>query len=140
MRFLHCMLRVRDIEETLAFYCGRLGLRLLRRKDHPQGQFTLLFLSASSDGDGPEIELTFNWDGRSYSGGDNFGHLAFAVEDIYGTCARLQADGVVILRPPRDGKMAFIKDPNGISIELLQAGAPLPPREPWATMPSRGTW
>lgn len=141
MRFLHCMLRIRDVEETLAFYCGRLGLELLRRKDYPQGRFTLLFLSTSTGlSGGPEIELTFNWDARDYSAGTNFGHLAFAVPDLYATCGRLVSEGVTLLRPPRDGKLAFIKDPNGIAIELLQEGPPLPAAEPWRNMPNQGSW
>jgi len=138
MKFLHCMLRVHDVDETLAFYVDKLGLVLVRRNDYPQGQFSLLFV-ATHEG-APEIELTYNWDGRSYEGGTNFGHIAFAVEDIYEVCARLEARGVTVLRPPRDGKMAFVKDPNGISIELLQQGAPKPPCEPWTSRPNVGTW
>ena len=138
MQFLHCMIRVRDIEESLQFYCTHLGLQLLRRKDYPQGQFTLLFLATEVGA--PEIELTFNWDRREYQSGTNFGHLAYAVSDLYATCARLQAGGIVIARPPRDGKMAFVRDPNGVSIELLQAGPPLPSAEPWQSMPNQGTW
>lgn len=138
MRFLHCMLRVHDVEETLDFYVNKLGLRLVRRNEYPQGRFSLLFL-ATHEG-GPEIELTYNWDARTYEGGTNFGHLAFAVEDIYALCARLEDKGVTILRPPRDGKMAFVKDPNGISIELLQQGTPKPPTEPWSSRPNIGSW
>jgi lactoylglutathione lyase len=138
MRYRHCMIRIRDIEESLRFYCETLGLQLLRRKEYPAGQFTLLFV-ATAPGE-PELELTFNWDRRSYEGGTNFGHVAFEVPDLYATCARLMGQGVTLLRPPRDGKLAFIKDPNGISIELLQASAPLPPCEPWVSMPNQGTW
>jgi lactoylglutathione lyase len=138
MKFLHSMLRVSDPQATLHFYCELLGLRLLRKGDNPGGRFTLYFL-ATAEGE-PEIELTHNWDPRQYSGGDNFGHLAFRVGDIYGLCARLMAGGVGILRPPRDGHMAFVKDPNGISIELLQAGPALPRQEPWASMPNTGSW
>jgi lactoylglutathione lyase len=138
MKFLHSMLRVRDPEVALHFYCELLGLRLLRKSDNAGGRFSLYFL-ATAEGEA-EIELTHNWDPREYTGGDNFGHLAFRVDDIYALCSRLMAGGVAILRPPRDGHMAFVKDPNGISIELLQAGPALPRQEPWASMPNTGSW
>ena len=138
MRYLHTMLRVRDPQTTLRFYCEHLGLQLLRKRDFEQGRFSLYFLATQPGA--PEVELTHNWDERAYTSGDNFGHLAYAVDDIYVTCARLQAGGVQILRPPRDGHMAFVKDPNGISIELLQAGEALPPAEPWRSMPNVGSW
>lgn len=138
MKFLHAMLRVRDPKETLHFYCELLGLQLLRKADNAGGRFTLYFL-ATAPGES-EIELTHNWDPREYTSGDNFGHLAFRVDDIYALCARLEAGGVRILRPPRDGHMAFVKDPNGISLELLQAGDALPRQEPWASMPNSGSW
>ena len=138
MRFLHAMLRVRDPQATLLFYCEHLGLQLIRKHDFPEARFSLYFV-ATQPGQ-PEVELTHNWDDREYSAGDNFGHLAFAVPDIYRACARLEAGGVKVLRPPRDGRMAFVKDPNGISIELLQEGQPLPPAEPWRSMPNVGSW
>lgn len=141
MRFLHTMLRVRDLDAALAFFVGQLGLRELRRKGSDKGRFTLVFLGTGADGDGAEIELTHNWDQTEpYATGRFFGHLAFAVDDLYATCERLRASGVAILRPPRDGHMAFIKSPDGHSIELLQRGESLPPREPWASMPSQGEW
>ena len=135
------MLRVRDLDAALAFFVGQLGLRELRRKGSDKGRFTLVFLGTGADGDGAEIELTHNWDQTEpYATGRFFGHLAFAVDDLYATCERLRASGVAILRPPRDGHMAFIKSPDGHSIELLQRGESLPPREPWASMPSQGEW
>lgn len=138
MKFLHCMIRVNNVEKTLQFYCDLLGLKLLRKKDYPKGKFSLYFLAA---GEGmPEIELTHNWGDRSYSHGDNFGHLAYLVEDIYELCDRLKSNGIAILRPPRDGHMAFVKDPNGISIELLQSGKALLPQEPWLSMANTGSW
>ena len=138
MRYLHTMVRVLDLDAALAFF-GTLGLVETRRKDVPKGRFTLVFL-ATAPGQ-PELELTHNWDQTEpYGGGRNFGHLAYEVEDIYGLCDRLQASGVAILRPPRDGRMAFVRSPDGISVELLQQGGALPPREPWASMPSTGTW
>ncbi len=138
IRYLHTMIRVRDLDATLEFF-GWLGLHEQRRSESPQGRFTLVFL-ASGPGE-PEVELTYNWDQQEpYSGGRNFGHLAYAVDDIYGVCERLQAKGVTILRPPRDGRMAFVRSPDQISIELLQAGPALPIREPWASMPSQGEW
>lgn len=140
------MVRVGNVEESLSFYCDHLGLKEIRRIDNEKGRFTLVFLAAPEDeararGDqAPMLELTHNWDPEVYSGGRNFGHLAFRVDDIYASCARLQAGGVVINRPPRDGRMAFIRSPDGISIELLQKGDALPPREPWTSMPNTGTW
>ena len=144
MRYLHAMVRVRDLETSLAFYRDALGLTETRRKDYPAGRFTLVYLAAPATPDA-EIELTWNWPDEhgqveDYGSARNFGHLAFAVDDIYATCARLQAHGVTVLRPPRDGHMAFVRSPDLISIELLQAGAPLPPQEPWASMPNTGTW
>ncbi len=138
MKFLHCMIRVNDVEKTLQFYCDFLGLKLLRKNDYPKGKFSLYFLAT---GEGmPEIELTHNWNAQSYSHGDNFGHLAYLVEDIYAVCDRLKSNGIPILRPPRDGHMAFVKDTNGISIELLQSGKALPPQEPWLSMANTGSW
>jgi lactoylglutathione lyase len=144
MQYLHTMVRVRDLDASLRFYCDGLGLREVRRKDVPQGRFTLVFLAAP-DSPEAEIELTYNWppeDGsppEDYGTARNFGHLAFRVDDIYATCARLQAMGVTINRPPRDGHMAFVRSPDLISIELLQKGH-LPPQEPWASMPNTGSW
>ncbi|TPV94264.1 MAG: lactoylglutathione lyase [Myxococcales bacterium FL481] len=138
MKYLHAMIRVADPDRSLAFYQRGLGLQLLRRKDHEGGRFTLYFL-AFAPGE-PEIELTHNWDGGVYPRGAAFGHLAFAVDDIYDRCRQLIDHGVTIARPPRDGRMAFVRDPDGISIELLQHGAALPVREPWASMPNVGTW
>jgi lactoylglutathione lyase len=141
MRFLHTMLRVRDLEAALDFFVDKLGLRLLRRRDVEQGRFSLVFLGSGAEGDPAEIELTWNWDEKEpYPTGRFFGHLAFQVDDIYATCARLQAAGVVIHRPPRDGHMAFVKSPDGHSIELLQRGGAKPAEEPWASMPNTGTW
>ena len=149
MRFLHTMFRVRDLDAALHFFVDLLGLQEVRRRDHEGGRFTLVFLQTPRDkaGDGAEspdtaqIELTWNWDETEpYSSGRNFGHVAFAVDDIYAVCARLQAAGVTILRPPRDGYMAFVRSPDGVSIELLQNGERLPPAEPWASMASTGTW
>ncbi|HFB98984.1 MAG TPA: lactoylglutathione lyase [Bryobacterales bacterium] len=140
MRFLHAMVRVSDLDESLRFYCDLLGLRETRRKEVPAGRFTLVFLAAPDNPD-VEIELTYNWDEHEYTQGcRNFGHLAFRVENIYETCRRLMDGGVTINRPPRDGRMAFVKSPDGISIELLQAGKPLPPEEPWASMENTGSW
>jgi lactoylglutathione lyase len=139
MKYLHTMVRVSDLEKSLAFYCNALGLRELRRREHEQGRFTLVFLAAPND-DQAQIELTYNWDEHEYRGGRNFGHIAYAVEDIYATCERLQAAGVVIRRPPRDGRMAFVRSPDDVSIELLQQGEALPPREPWRSMPNTGEW
>ena len=139
MRFLHTMLRVRDLDAALDFYVVKLGLRELRRQENQAGRFTLVFLGTGAEGDAAEIELTYNWDqAEPYPVGRFFGHLAYEVDDIYATCARLRAAGVVIHRPPRDGVMAFIKSPDGHSVELLQRGAALPPSEPWSSMPNTG--
>jgi len=142
MRFLHTMFRVRDLDAALAFWCEALGFIEARRSVHAPGRFTLVYLRAPADPpDGPEIELTYNWDQTEpYGGGRNFGHVAVAVDDIYAACATIQAHGVTILRPPRDGRMAFVRSPDDQSVELLQRGAPLPAAEPWASMPSTGTW
>ena len=139
MRILHTMLRVGDLDRSLAFYTQVLGMHELRRQDFPDGRFTLAFLAAPGDSQA-QIELTHNWDESSYTQGRNFGHLAYAVDDIYATCQRLQDHGVQIVRPPRDGTMAFVRSPDHISIELLQRGAPLPPAEPWVSMPNIGQW
>jgi lactoylglutathione lyase len=139
MKYLHTMVRVTDLDASLAFYCDKLGLEEVRRKDVPQGRYTLVFLAAPEDSDA-ELELTYNWDPEDYGGGRNFGHLAYRVDDIYGVCERLRDGGVTINRPPRDGRMAFVRSPDGISIELLQKGEALPPREPWASMPNSGSW
>jgi lactoylglutathione lyase len=139
MKYLHTMVRVSDIEASLRFYCGALGLRELSRKDYPQGRYTLVFLAAPGDEEA-QVELTHNWGPQSYGAGRNFGHLAYAVDDIYATCARLAEHGVPILRPPRDGRMAFVRSPDHISIELLQKGAALVPAEPWKSMANTGTW
>ena len=139
MKYLHTMVRVTDLDASLAFYCDALGLRELQRRDSEQGRFTLVFLAAPGDDDA-QVELTFNWDPEVYGEGRNFGHLAYSVKDIYATCAHLQSKGVTINRPPRDGRMAFIRSPDNISIELLQEGTPLPPQEPWASMPNTGKW
>jgi lactoylglutathione lyase len=141
MRFLHAMVRVRDLDAALRFFCDLLGLVEVRRREVPAGRFTLVFLSTGAEGDAAEIELTYNWDQVDpYDGGRNFGHLAFAVDDIYAACTRLMDGGVTILRPPRDGRMAFVRSPDGISIELLQRGEALPPAAPWDQMPNTGTW
>lgn len=139
MKYLHTMVRVSDVEASLRFYVDALGLEVLRKVDNPAGRFTLIFLAAPGDGEA-QVELTHNWDPEAYTGGRNFGHLAYAVDDIYATCARLQAHGVTINRPPRDGRMAFVRSPDNISIELLQAGPALAPAEPWASMPNVGQW
>lgn len=152
MRYLHTMVRVRDLEASLTFYCTHLGLEEFRRAESPQGRFTLVYLCAPEDRataeaavaagrhDAPMVELTWNWDHEDYGTARNFGHLAFEVDDIYAACARLMAAGVTIGRPPRDGRMAFVRSPDLISIELLQRGAALPPAEPWASMPNTGVW
>jgi lactoylglutathione lyase len=141
MRYLHTMLRVRDLDAALHFFCTLLGLKEVRRRDSEGGRFTLVFLSTGAQGDDATVELTHNWDEpEAYSNGRAFGHLAYAVEDIYGLCGRLQDAGVTILRPPREGRMAFIKSPDGHSVELLQQGEALPVQEPWASMPSQGSW
>jgi len=146
MEFLHTMIRVSDVNASLDFYCNKLGLIEFSRKDYEKGRFTLIFLCAPEDKNlaeqnrKPLIELTYNWDKEEYSGGRNFGHLAFRVDNIYEICQKLQDNGVVINRPPRDGHMAFIKSPDGISIELLQKGDSLEPQEPWSSMENTGSW
>ena len=146
MEYLHSMIRVSDLEQTVEFFCKKLGFTELSRADHEKGRYTLVFLAAPGDAEAarrnkaPMVELTHNWDEKGYAGGRNFGHLAYRVEDIYGLCDRLMKGGVVINRPPRDGHMAFIRTPDGISIELLQKGAALAPAEPWASMPNSGAW
>jgi lactoylglutathione lyase len=139
MKYLHTMVRVSNLEQSLDFYCNKLGLKELRRTESERGRFTLVFLGAA---DNPEsqVELTYNWDPEVYTGGRNFGHLAYEVDDIYAACDKLMKAGVVISRPPRDGRMAFIRSPDQISIELLQKGSALPACEPWASMPNTGTW
>lgn len=139
MKYLHTMVRVTDLDASLDFFVNKLGLMETRRKDVPQGRFTLVFLAAPESPQA-EIELTYNWDPEVYGEGRNFGHLAFAVDDIYATCQRLMDGGVTINRPPRDGHMAFVRSPDNISIELLQKGDSLPPTEPWASMPNTGKW
>jgi lactoylglutathione lyase len=139
MKYLHTMVRVTDIEQSLRFYRDALGLQELSRKDHPQGRFTLVFLAAEGNSDA-QVELTHNWDPETYQAGRNFGHLAYAVDDIYAACKRLQDHGVTINRPPRDGRMAFVRSPDNISVELLQQGAALAPAEPWISMPNSGVW
>lgn len=146
MQYLHAMVRVRDLDASLDFYCKKLGLVEISRQENEKGRFTLVFLAAPGDADrarermSPLVELTYNWDAEEYSGGRNFGHLAFRVDDIYALCARLMHAGIVINRPPRDGHMAFVRSPDGISIELLQKGERLKPEEPWASMPNTGAW
>jgi lactoylglutathione lyase len=141
MRYLHTMIRVYDLDAALDFFCDKLGLREVRRKENAAGRFTLVFLSSGHPGDPAEVELTYNWDPPSpYPGGRNFGHLAYEVSDIYAACQRLLDGGVAILRPPRDGRMAFIRSPDQISVELLQKGPALEPREPWKSMPNQGEW
>lgn len=146
MEYLHTMVRVSNLDESLDFYCNKLGFVEVRRMDNEKGRYTLVFLAAPDDVEraretkAPVVELTFNWDEQSYEGGRNFGHLAYRVDDIYGLCARLQDAGVTINRPPRDGYMAFIRSPDGISIELLQKGEARAPAEPWASMPNTGVW
>jgi lactoylglutathione lyase len=139
MKYLHAMVRVRDLDASLHFFRDALGLVETRRNDYPQGRFTLVYLAAPANPE-VEVELTYNYDDEDYGGARNFGHLAFAVDDIYATCRRLQDHGVTIARPPRDGRMAFVRSPDAISIELLQAGAALPPAEPWVSMPNVGQW
>lgn len=144
MRFLHTMVRVTDLAKALDFYCTTLGLHEVRRIESEKGRFTLVYLSAPNDdtssSKSPELELTYNWDHEEYTGGRNFGHIAYEVEDIYALCQKLMDAGVTINRPPRDGHMAFIRSPEGISIELLQQGASLPPQEPWLSMQNTGSW
>jgi lactoylglutathione lyase len=139
VRYLHTMVRVSDLTKSLDFYCNKLGLKEIKRVDHEAGRFTLVFVAAAGQED-CAIELTHNWDPQDYTGGRNFGHVAYEVDDIYALCERLRGAGVTINRPPRDGKMAFIRSPDNISIELLQKGAALPKAEPWASMPNTGTW
>ncbi len=146
MRYLHTMVRVRDVDESLDFYCNKLGLKETRRVDNEAGRYTLIFLAAPGDlgnaeqNAAPLVELTYNWDPEEYEGGRNFGHLAYEVDDIYATCQHLSDNGVIINRPPRDGRMAFVRSPDGISIELLQKGEAKPKAEPWASMENTGTW
>ncbi|HEY0926439.1 VOC family protein [Brevundimonas sp.] len=146
MRYLHTMVRVTDLDASLRFWCDLLGLREMRRMENEKGRFTLVFLAAPKDEArseaerSPEVELTYNWDPETYTGGRNFGHLAYKVDDIYAACQRLADGGVTINRPPRDGHMAFVRSPDGISIELLQEGEPLAPAEPWTSMPNTGSW
>ena len=146
MKYLHTMVRVSDLERSLQFYCQALGLTEVSRKDSEAGRFTLVFLTSAADSmttgidSAPMIELTYNWDGERYTEGRNFGHLAYSVENIYLSCEKLMANGVIINRPPRDGRMAFVRSPDNISIELLQQGAALPPVEPWASMGNIGEW
>ena len=146
MEYLHTMVRVANLDESLDFYCNKFGLKEVRRVDNEKGRYTLVFLAAPDDVDraretkAPLVELTYNWDEHSYSGGRNFGHLAYRVDDVYATCQKLMDAGVTINRPPRDGYMAFVRSPDGISIEILQKGEPLPAQEPWQSMPNTGTW
>ena len=150
MRYLHTMLRVRNLDAALKFYSDALGLKEVRRVDNDKGRFTLVFLCAAEDLDtlkklpntrgAPLVELTYNWDPEEYSGGRSFGHLAYEVDDIYATCQKLMDNGITINRPPRDGHMAFVRSPDRISVDLLQKGGALPPREPWASMPNTGSW
>ena len=139
MRYLHTMVRVTDLDESLDFYCGKLGLKETRRIENEKGRYTLVFV-ASDENPEAQVELTYNWDPEVYTGGRNFGHLAYSVANIYETCQRLMDKGVTINRPPRDGRMAFVRSPDGISIELLQQGGALPPSEPWSSMPNSGSW
>ena len=139
MKYLHTMVRVTDLDASIAFYRDALGLELMTKRDVPAGRFTLAFLAAPGDPNA-QVELTYNWDPEAYSGGRNFGHLAYAVDNIYAACQRLADHGVTVLRPPRDGRMAFVRSPDNISVELLQAGSALPPMEPWASMANTGSW
>ena len=146
MRYLHTMVRVSNLDEALDFYCNKLGLEEVRRREDEKGRYTLVFLAAPQDRNraeqerAPLVELTYNWDPETYTGGRNFGHLAYEVDDIYALCDRLMKAGVTINRPPRDGRMAFVRSPDNISIELLQAGDAKPPQEPWTSMPNTGVW
>lgn len=146
MQYLHTMVRISDVDRSLEFFCEKLGLAEVSRYESQQGRFTLIFLAAPNDverakrDEAPMVELTYNWDPEEYAGGRNFGHLAYRVDDIYETCQRLMDGGVTINRPPRDGHMAFVRSPDNVSIELLQQGDALPPREPWASMPNTGEW
>ena len=139
MKYLHTMVRVTDLDASLKFYRDALGLEVVREREHPQGRFTLVYLAAPGDTDA-QVELTYNWDPEVYTGGRNFGHIAYEVQDIYAICERLMQHGVTINRPPRDGRMAFVRSPDNISIELLQAGEPLAPQEPWTSMQNQGSW
>ncbi|MEY4725765.1 MAG: hypothetical protein RLZ36_392 [Pseudomonadota bacterium] len=139
MKYLHTMVRVTDLEASLRFYRDALGLTVLRTNEYPQGRFTLVYLAAPGDEEA-QVELTYNWDPETYTGGRNFGHLAYAVDNIYAMCEKLQAHGVTLLRPPRDGRMAFVRSPDDISVELLQKGETLAPQAPWVDMPNIGTW
>ena len=139
MKYLHTMVRVTDLDASLDFYCNKLGLELVGRQDYEPGRFTLVFLAAPGD-HAAQIELTYNWDPEPYTMGRAFGHLAYEVDDVYASCARLMAAGVTINRPPRDGRMAFVRSPDNVSIELLQKGSAQPPREPWKSMPNPGQW
>ena len=139
MKYLHTMVRVSDVDASLDFYCDKLGLKEMSRRDYPSGRYTLIFLAAEGD-ESAKVELTHNWDPEPLGGGRNFGHLAYGVENIYEICQRLMDKGVIINRPPRDGHMAFVRSPDGISIELLQRGEALPPAEPWSSMPNSGEW
>lgn len=139
MKYLHTMVRVSDLDASLDFYCNKLGLQEVRRTEVPAGRFTLVFLAAPGD-TASQVELTYNWDESGYAGGRNFGHLAYEVEDIYATCQQLMDQGVTINRPPRDGRMAFVRSPDNISIELLQRGEAKAPAEPWRSMPNQGEW
>jgi len=146
MRYLHTMVRVRDLDQSLDFYCNKLGLKEVRRSENEAGRYTLVFLAAPEDIEAAErhqaplVELTYNWDPEDYHGGRNFGHLAYEVDDIYAFCQRMMDAGITINRPPRDGRMAFVRSPDGISIEILQKGESKPKAEPWASMPNTGTW
>lgn len=139
MRYLHTMVRISNIEQSLDFYCNKLGLQEVRRTENEKGRYTLIFLGADENPEA-QVELTYNWDPETYAGGRSFGHLAYSVPDIYETCRRLMEKGVTINRPPREGRMAFVRSPDGISIELLQQGQALPVAEPWASMPNTGSW
>jgi lactoylglutathione lyase len=139
MKYLHTMVRVTDVDASLRFYCDALGLEVISRREFPQGRFTLIFLAAPGDA-AAQVELTYNWDPEPYTAGRNFGHLAYAVDDIYAACRRLMDHGVTINRPPRDGRMAFVRSPDNVSVELLQANGSLPPAEPWTSMPNVGVW
>ena len=139
MKYLHTMVRIANVEASLDFYCKKLGLVETRRYENEQGRYTLIFVAAPDNPDA-QVELTYNWDPEHYTGGRNFGHLAFEVEDIYALCEKLMKEGVTINRPPRDGRMAFVKSPDGISIELLNRGGAKPPKEPWTSLPNVGTW
>jgi lactoylglutathione lyase len=140
MKYLHTMVRVTDIDQSLRFYCDGLGFREIRRSENDKGRYTLVFLSPSGEEDAGTIELTYNWDPEVYTGGRNFGHMAIAVDDVYATCKHLQDLGVTINRPPRDGRMAFVRSPDNISVEILQQGAAKPAQEPWSSMANTGAW